>query len=56
MAKSLECYKAEKETQSSMSKACWFNDLVSFATAWNTIPHRELKNICFDADTDSVRV
>ena len=35
---------------SSMAKVCWFNDLVSFSVAWNSIPHRELRNIFFDSD------
>ena len=33
---------------SSMCKACWFNDLMSFTVAWSTIPHSDLANIFFN--------
>lgn len=33
---------------SGMCKACWFNDMASFAIAWNTIPHRDLTNIFYN--------
>lgn len=40
----------------SMCKACWFNDLISFATAWNTIPHSDLRNVFFDDETKKVKM
>lgn len=40
----------------SMCKACWFNDLVSFSTAWNTIPHADLTNIFFNDETKMVKM
>ena len=41
---------------SSMCKACWFNDLVSFSTAWNTIPHSDLTNIFYNEETRTVNL
>jgi len=46
-----EHYDAESgqiDYASSMCKTCWFNDMTSFAVAWNTIPHRELSNIFYN--------
>ena len=40
---------------SSMAKVCWFNDLISFSVAWNSIPHRELTNIFFDSNRGLVK-
>lgn len=40
---------------SSMCKACWFNDMVSFAVAWSTIPHRDLTNIFFNDETRTIK-
>ena len=47
---------AQMDYTSSMCKACWFNDLVSFSTAWNTIPHRELTNVFYNEDTRTVNL
>ena len=41
---------------SSMCKACWFNDLISFAVAWNTLPHRDLTNIFFNEQSKTVKM
>ena len=38
-----------------MAKVCWFNDVVSFSVAWNSIPHQKLTNIFFDADQGLVK-
>ena len=40
----------------SMCKACWFNDLVSFTTAWTTLPHRDLSNIFYNEQTRTVKM
>ena len=42
--------------QLSMCKACWFNDMISFATAWNTIPHSDLTNIFTNDETKMVKM
>lgn len=42
--------------EESMSKVCWFNDLVGFAVAWTTIPHRTLLNYFYDFKTDKVKM
>mmetsp|Transcript_35344 Transcript_35344/g.43206 ORF Transcript_35344/g.43206 Transcript_35344/m.43206 type:complete len:119 (-) Transcript_35344:33-389(-) len=39
-----------------MCKACWFDDMVSFAVAWNTIPHRDLSNIFYNSTTKLVKI
>jgi len=41
---------------SSMCKACWFNDLVSFAVAWNQLPHRDLTNIFFNEASKTLKI
>ena len=41
---------------SSMCKACWFNDLISFTTAWTTIPHRDLTNIFYNSESRTVKL
>ena len=41
---------------SSMCKAAWFNDLVSFSVAWNSIPHRDLNNIFYQDLTKKVKL
>lgn len=41
---------------SQMCKACWFNDLISFAVAWNTLPHRDLTNIFFNEQSKTVKM
>lgn len=41
---------------SSMCKTCWFNDLISFSIAWNTIPHRDLTNIFFNDQTRTIKL
>ena len=41
---------------SSMCKACWFNDLMSFTVAWSTIPHSDLSNIFFDDVKKTVKI
>ena len=40
----------------SMCKACWFNDMVSFSVAWNSIPHRDLSNIFYNSDSRTVNM
>ena len=40
----------------SMCKACWFNDMISFATAWNTIPHSDLTNIFYNDESKTVKM
>ena len=47
---------AKMDYASSMCKACWFNDMVSFATAWATIPHRDLTNIFFNDETKTIKL
>ena len=47
---------APMDYTSSMCKACWFNDMISFSTAWNTIPHRDLTNIFYNEDTRMVQL
>ena len=39
----------------SMAKVCWFNDLVSLAVAWNSIPHTQLSNVFYDDATQKCR-
>ena len=54
-----EHYEAQGEQMdyaNSMCKACWFNDMVSFSTAWNTIPHRDLNNIFYNNETRTVKL
>ena len=34
---------------------CWFNDLASFAVAWNSVPHKDLKQIFYNGDQQKVR-
>ena len=41
---------------SSMCKACWFNDMVSFVTAWSTIPHSNLTNIFYNDETKTCKI
>lgn len=41
---------------SSMCKACWFNDMLSFSVAWNTIPHSDLANIFFNEQSRTVKM
>jgi len=38
-----------------MTKVCWFNDLISFSVAWNSIPHKDLTNIFFCHDKGLVK-
>ena len=38
-----------------MAKVCWFNDLVSLAVAWNSIPHTQLSNVFYDDATQKCR-
>jgi hypothetical protein len=45
-----EPQEGQMDYASTMCKACWFNDMVSFTMAWNTIPHRDLTNIFSDGD------
>ena len=33
-----------------MSKVCWFNDLLSFSVAWNSIPHRKLTDVFYNSE------
>lgn len=33
-----------------MKKVAWFDDAISFALAWNNIPHRDINNFFFDQD------
>ena len=33
----------------------WFDDIVSFSTAWNNIKHREIKNFFFDETTNKIQ-
>ena len=47
---------APMDYTSSMCKACWFNDMISFTTAWNNIPHRDLTNIFYNEDTRTVNL
>ena len=52
-----ESHTGEKmDYASSYCKACWFNDLISFAVAWQTIPHRDLKNIFYNHESATVKV
>jgi hypothetical protein len=37
-----------------MSIVCWFNDLIGFSKAWNSIPHRDLRNFFYNCKTDKV--
>jgi len=46
----------EMDYASSMCKTCWFNDLISFSIAWNTIPHRDLTNIFFNDQTKTIKL
>jgi hypothetical protein len=32
----------------SMGIVCWFNDLISFSMAWNTVPHKDIKKFFYD--------
>lgn len=43
-----EALEGSIDYSNSMCKACWFNDLVSFSVAWNTLPHRHLSNIFYN--------
>ena len=43
-----EALEGTMDYSDSMCKACWFNDLVSFSVAWNSIPHRQLSNIFYN--------
>ena len=38
-----------------MSKVCWFNDVVSFSVAWNTIPHKKLNDVFYNSDVKQVK-
>ena len=51
-----ECPESPLSYADSMCKACWFNDMVSFAVAWNSIPHRNLQNIFYNEQSRSVRL
>ena len=39
----------------SMSKVCWFNDLMSFSVSWNTIPHKKLSDVFYNSDSKTVK-
>ena len=39
----------------SMAKVCWFNDLMSFTVAWNSIPHKSLTNLFYDSERKEVK-
>ena len=39
----------------SMMKVCWFNDLMSFSISWNSIPHKDLKNLFYNAENQKVK-
>ena len=51
-----ESQTSKMDYASSMCKACWFNDLMSFSIAWSTIPHSDLTNIFFDDTKKTVRM
>ena len=36
-------------------KVCWFNDLMSFSISWNSIPHKNLKNLFYNAENQKVK-
>ena len=40
----------------SMCKTCWFNDMISFVTAWSTIPHSDLANIFYNEETKTCKI
>jgi hypothetical protein len=33
-----------------MTKVCWFNDILSFAQAWKSIPHSNLDKVFYDGN------
>ena len=41
---------------SSMCKACWFNDMISFSVAWANIPHSDLKDVFYDHEKGTVKM
>ena len=51
-----ECPESPLSYADGMCKACWFNDMVSFAIAWNSVPHRNLANIFYNEQSRSVRL
>lgn len=54
-----EHYESQAEKMdyaSSMCKVCWFNDMISFVTAWSTIPHSDLANIFFNDETKTCKM
>ena len=38
-----------------MMKVCWFNDVMSFSISWNSIPHKNLKNLFYNAENQKVK-
>lgn len=46
----------DAEWHTTMCKVCWFNDLISFGTAWSSIPHRELSNVFYNDTNNSVKL
>lgn len=51
-----EALEGATDYSTSFCKTCWFNDLVSFSVAWNTIPHRQLSNIFYNDQTKQVKL
>lgn len=46
-----EHFEGEKDNYSaSMKKVAWFDDAISFALAWNNIPHRDINNFFYDQE------
>jgi hypothetical protein len=39
-----------------MRRVCWFNDMVSFANAWNSIPHNDIHKFFYDHKTKNVNM
>jgi hypothetical protein len=37
-----------------MQIVCWFHDLIGFAKAWNSIPHKDVSNFFYNKKTNKV--
>ena len=51
-----DAFEGQTDYQNALCKVCWFNDIISFSVAWNTIPHRQLSNIFYNDQTKSVKL